>query len=195
MKWPKTHEGLVELIIEQLSKAETTYVSFCKEMEMPQPQKELNYFCNNRCIIHKEHVSHQLFCMPFSCLELIRQNRSPYQESLHDVLLRQVRTMLASRRSERLLVDLIVPQLGQTETTYVSFCKDMESAKNDRSPEGEKLFRSFCNKSCEVHRLQSTKISPNGSHQLVCLPFSCLELLKKKKEGKNNGQKNKAVTI
>lgn len=51
MEVPKTYEGLVSLIVEQLSKAETTYVSFCKEMSQPQPQKELNYFCNNRCLV------------------------------------------------------------------------------------------------------------------------------------------------
>jgi hypothetical protein len=79
--FPKTREGLVELIAEQLSKAETTYVSFCKEMEMvrsEQAQKELDYFCNNRCAIHKQHVSHQLFCLPLSCLELLKKKGKKY---------------------------------------------------------------------------------------------------------------------
>lgn len=59
------------------------------------------------------------------------------------------------------LVDLIVEQLSKAETTYVPFCKEMESAQNDRSPEAGRLFESFCNKSCGIHGLQ----------QLLCLPL------------------------
>lgn len=74
-KYPKTKEGLIALIIKFLAKSETTYVSFCVEMEVAQAREDdphlLNYFCNNRCAIHKQHSSQQLLCLPISCRKVL----------------------------------------------------------------------------------------------------------------------------
>jgi len=171
MEFPKTLEGLVELISEVLSKSETTYVSFCQEMDN---NNRLFVLCNN-CKIHKEHNSRQLLCLPHSCWELIRKNQT--SQKFDNVLLFPFRSMFASRRQDEKLVDLLVPQLGRAETSYVSFCKEMESAKNDRSPETEKLFRSFCAKNCEIHRW-------HASQQLLCLPYSSLEYIRENQRKK-----------
>jgi len=70
--YPTTKEGTVKLIVDSLSKAETTYVVFCKELSEAKDAKLLEYFCNNRCEIHRLHNSEQLLCLPISCRELLQ---------------------------------------------------------------------------------------------------------------------------
>ena len=69
--YPKTKQGVINLIIHSIKQHETSYISFCKELSETKDSKILNYFCNNHCEIHKLHNSHLLLCLPISCLELL----------------------------------------------------------------------------------------------------------------------------
>jgi len=78
MRYPKSREGMVQLIIDALCREKTTYVSFCKELDEAEkehlPAKGVNSsFCNSQCAIHHVHNSEQLLCIPFSALKLLKE--------------------------------------------------------------------------------------------------------------------------
>lgn len=78
MEWkcfPKNREGLIALIVDFLSRVETTYISFCKELDHSSDGELMNYFCDNKCEIHQKHVSHQLLCLPLSCQNFLKKRR------------------------------------------------------------------------------------------------------------------------
>jgi hypothetical protein len=71
-EFPKTKQGLTDLLITAIASFETTYMVFCKELEAKGTQKEKEYFCNNRCAIHKQHNSQQLLCLPYSTQNFLK---------------------------------------------------------------------------------------------------------------------------
>jgi len=70
--YPKTRQGLIQLIISQLARTPTTYVSFCSELEKAKDDP-LDWYCNSHCQIHKLHNSHQLLCIPANSQKLLQQ--------------------------------------------------------------------------------------------------------------------------
>lgn len=80
-EFPKTKEGLLELIGKTLSENETTYVCFCAELEafeadpvqiVGESGNEMNWFCNNNCEIHRLHNAQMLLCLPLTSKNLLR---------------------------------------------------------------------------------------------------------------------------
>jgi hypothetical protein len=63
---PKTDENLRKTLLNLIAKAkqDSVLIMFCKELEASNNQKELDYFCNNRCEFHKIPV--ELYCFPYS---------------------------------------------------------------------------------------------------------------------------------
>lgn len=58
--FPNDRQGLLELIAASVSQVNTTYISFCSELE------KAKY-----CQIHSLHNSENLLCLPLSCRQML----------------------------------------------------------------------------------------------------------------------------
>lgn len=74
---PKTREGLIQLIVNFIAKQDTTYISFCAELEAFQKNhkqgESIDWYCNGHCKIHEHNNSHALLCLPLSFKKMLEE--------------------------------------------------------------------------------------------------------------------------